>query len=449
MIEHELARGLLHDFLAMIFRDHGQRQIDAGRDSGRAPDLSVTDENPVGLELHPRIGAEELPRAPPMGGGTSAVEQPRLGKDESPGADACDAGATFGDVLYEADRTFVARGRIDAVAAGDDQRGERAGGAELARHHLDAGRRAHRTGFFRDHPDLGCVFREAAGDIEHRNRPGGVQQLEIGKDQHTDHGRKPVSVNEGIMPFQTESDHAMIAQSSARLEDSQMSAPLQIGLLIFPNVTQLDLTGPVQVFSGVPGAKLHLIWKRIEPVSSDSVLVLTPTTTFADCPQLDVICVPGGFGVDDMVNDEEMLQFLRDQAKGAKYVTSVCTGSLVLGAAGLLRGYKATTHWTAMGFLGAYGAVPTKTRVCVDRDRITGGGVTAGIDFALTLVSMLFDEMTALAIQLRLEYNPASPFNAGSPDTAPAEVVALINDRIAAGREHRSAANRRAAARLA
>ena len=227
-----------------------------------------------------------------------------------------------------------------------------------------------------------------------------------------------------------------------------MSAPLQIGLLVFPNVTQLDFTGPVQVFSGVPGAKLHLIWKRIEPVPSDSVLVLTPTTTFADCPQLDVICVPGGFGVDDMVNDEEMLQFLRDQAKGAKYVTSVCTGSLVLGAAGLLRGYRAATHWTAMENLSAFGATPTKTRVCIDRNRVTGGGVTAGIDFALTLVAMLLDEKTAQAIQLRLEYNPAPPFNAGSPDTAPADVVALINDRIVSNKARRAEAVARAAARL-
>jgi cyclohexyl-isocyanide hydratase len=118
-----------------------------------------------------------------------------------------------------------------------------------------------------------------------------------------------------------------------------MSTPLQIGLMLFPRVTQLDFTGPLQVFSSLPGAKLHLIWKRIEPVASDSVLMLTPTVTFADCPQLDVICVPGGVGTDDMVNDDEMLDFLRRQAKGAKYVTSVCTGSLVLGAAGLLQGY--------------------------------------------------------------------------------------------------------------
>ncbi|MDB5604191.1 MAG: thiamine biosynthesis protein ThiJ [Bradyrhizobium sp.] len=227
-----------------------------------------------------------------------------------------------------------------------------------------------------------------------------------------------------------------------------MSAPLQIGLLIFPKVTQLDLTGPLQVFSSVPGAKVHLIWKRIEPVASDSVLTLTPTITFADCPQLDVICVPGGAGSDDMVNDEEMLDFLRKQAADAKYITSVCTGSLVLGAAGLLRGYRAATHWTAMEFLSEFGATPTKTRVCVDRNRVTGGGVTAGIDFALTLVSILIDRQTAEAIQLRLEYNPAPPFNAGSPETAPPEILALMKDRIAPTQQRRGDAIHRSAARV-
>ena len=227
-----------------------------------------------------------------------------------------------------------------------------------------------------------------------------------------------------------------------------MSEPLQIGIVLFPQVTQLDFTGPLQVFSSIPGAKVHLIWKRIEPVSSDSVMMITPTITFADCPQLDVVCVPGGRGTDEMVNDEEVLDFLRRQSVGAKYVTSVCTGSLVLGAAGLLRGYRAATHWSAMEYLAPYGATPTKTRVCVDRNRITGGGVTAGIDFALTLVSHLVDRQTAEMIQLRLEYNPAPPFNAGSPDTAPPEILALMKAKGAPAQAHRSEANGRAAARL-
>ena len=227
-----------------------------------------------------------------------------------------------------------------------------------------------------------------------------------------------------------------------------MSTPLQIGLVLFPKVTQLDFTGPLQVFSSVPGAQVHLIWKRIEPVTSDSVMMLTPTVTFADCPQLDVICVPGGFGTDDMINDEEMLVFLKKQAESAKFITSVCTGSLVLGAAGLLRGYRATTHWTAIDFLSAFGAIPTRTRVCVDRNRVTGGGVTAGIDFALTLVSLLIDRRTAEAIQLRLEYNPDPPFNSGSPDTAPPEILALMKERIAPAQVRRAEMINRAAARL-
>ncbi len=230
-----------------------------------------------------------------------------------------------------------------------------------------------------------------------------------------------------------------------------MPAPLQIGLLVFPKLTQLDFTGPLQVFSSVPGAKVHLIWKRIEPVPSDSVLVLTPTTTFADCPQLDVICVPGGVGTDDMINDAEMLDFLRQQAKGAKYITSVCTGSLVLGAAGLLRGYRAATHWTAMDFLSAFGATPTKTRVCVDRNRITGGGVTAGIDFALTLVSILLDRahrggdpaaariQSGAAVQCRLARHRA----AGDARTHERE------DCAGASAPRRSDPSRRRAARVA
>jgi cyclohexyl-isocyanide hydratase len=249
------------------------------------------------------------------------------------------------------------------------------------------------------------------------------------------------------MAFRTEGDHVRMRASSKTLEVT-MPEPLQIGLVVFPRVTQLDMTGPQQVFSSVPGAKVHLIWKRIEPVASDTPLVLTPTVSFADCPQLDVICVPGGIGTDDMVNDEEMLDFLSAQAVAAKYITSVCTGSLVLGAAGLLQGYRATTHWTAMEFLASFGATPTKVRVCVDRNRVTGGGVTAGIDFALTLVSIMLDQATAEAIQLRLEYNPAPPFNSGSPDTAPPQLVAMFKEKIAPTRQRRSDAIGRAAARL-
>src|SRR5579862_5926083 len=246
----------------------------------------------------------------------------------------------------------------------------------------------------------------------------------------------------------TQDDHARVAPSSETSKADPMSQPLQIGIVVFPKVTQLDFTGPLQVFSSLPNAAVHLIWKRIEPVKSDTALTFMPTVSFADCPQLDVICVPGGAGTDDMVNDTEVLDFLRKQAIGAKYVTSVCTGSLVLGAAGLLTGYKAATHWAAMEYLAPYGAEPVKTRVCVDRNRVTGGGVTAGIDFALTLVSILVNRETAEMIQLRLEYNPAPPFTSGSPDTAPPEVIARLRAINPAGQERRRANNQSAAAAL-
>lgn len=228
-----------------------------------------------------------------------------------------------------------------------------------------------------------------------------------------------------------------------------MADTINIGFLIFPRVTQLDFTGPLQVLSRVPAAKTHLVAKRIEPVASDTVLTIMPTTTFADCPQLDVICVPGGFGTDALLNDEETLAFLRAQAKGARYVTSVCTGSIVLAAAGLLDGYRATTHWSAMGYLGQLGAIPEKTRVCTDRNRMTGGGVTAGIDFGLTLAEKLSDRTTAQMIQLTLEYDPAPPFNSGSPDTAPVEVLERLKARFAnSGGGDREAEVARAAARV-
>ena len=226
-----------------------------------------------------------------------------------------------------------------------------------------------------------------------------------------------------------------------------MSRPLQIGLLVFPDFTQLDLTGPVQVFSSAPNTEVHLVWKRIEPVKSDGPIVLTPTSTFADCPQLDVVCVPGGYGTDPLLYDEEVLDFLRRQSAGARYVTSVCTGSLVLAAAGLLEGYRAATHWSAREALPPFGAILSEERVCIDRNRVTGGGITAGIDFALTLVSLLIDRPTAEAIQLRLEYNPAPPFNAGSPETAPPDVLAAMRAKMGPGQARRLDAVKRALAR--
>jgi len=227
-----------------------------------------------------------------------------------------------------------------------------------------------------------------------------------------------------------------------------MSEPLQIGLLVFPKVTQLDLTGPLQVFSSVTGAKVHLVWKRIEPVPSDSVMTLTPTVTFADCPQLDVICVPGGGGQVALMTDPETLDFLRRQAATARYVTSVCTGSLVLGAAGLLKGYRSACHWAWREMLSDFGAVPVAERVVRDRNRISGGGVTAGIDFGLTVAAELAGEEVAKSIQLVLEYDPHPPFDSGSPEKAGPERVQRLRERLAPMLETRRKANAEAAARL-
>ena len=309
-----------------------------------------------------------------------------------------------------------------------------------------------------------------------------------------------------------------------------MAEPIQIGILLYPNVTQLDATGPAQVLSRVPGAKLHMIWKTLDPVPTDAGFSIVPTTTFADCPRLDVICVPGGGGQTVLMTDDETLDFLRKQAAtaryvtsvctgslvlgdgngaerrqhvapgpvtgrlvalqesggaqhqragadrgdvargggllaqeverfvvghqhrlaaAARYVTSVCTGSLVLGAAGLLKGYKSACHWAWRDMLPAFGAIPVAERVVRDRNRISGGGVTAGIDFGLTVAAELAGEEAAKSIQLVLEYDPQPPFDSGSPEKAGVERVKRIRERMSGMLQNRQKANDDAAAKLA
>lgn len=203
-----------------------------------------------------------------------------------------------------------------------------------------------------------------------------------------------------------------------------MTDTLHIGFLAFPRITQLDLTGPAQVLSRVPGAKVHLAWKTLEPVITDVGFTLNPTVTFADCPPLDVLCVPGGFGVVDQLVDDQTMEFLRAQGASARYVTSVCNGSLLLGAAGLIDGYQSACHWMWRQFLPAFGAEPVAARVVRDRNRLSGGGVTSGIDFAFTLAAELAGEEAARMIQLGLEYDPRPPLDCGSPEKAGEERVA-------------------------
>ena len=192
---------------------------------------------------------------------------------------------------------------------------------------------------------------------------------------------------------------------------------LNVGLLTIPGLTQLDLTGPAEVFARMPDTKVHLVWKNREPITSHSGVTLVPSTTFADCPQLDVLCVPGGFGIAALMSDTEVLDFLRRQADKARYVTSVCNGSLLLGA------------------------IPVNERVVKDRNRVSGGGVTAGIDFALTLVAEIAGPDVAKAAQLTLEYAPSPPFHCGTPEQAGPELADKIRERMAPGvAQHRAAA---------
>lgn len=223
----------------------------------------------------------------------------------------------------------------------------------------------------------------------------------------------------------------------------------RIGLLAFPAMTQLDLTGPLQVFANLPGAEVRVIWKTLDPIQTHGGLRLVPDTTLDDCPKLDVICVPGGTGVMDLMEDPLVLAFLRARAEEATFVGSICTGALVLGAAGLLRGRKATTHWAWTDLLEPLGAIPTPGRVVRDGKFFTGGGVTAGIDFALTMVAEMAGQEAAESIQLGIEYAPAPPFSAGSPDTARPELVAAVRARMTALRGEREVRVARAAAVMA
>lgn len=222
----------------------------------------------------------------------------------------------------------------------------------------------------------------------------------------------------------------------------------QIGLLLFPTMTQLDFTGPYEVLTRVPGANVHAVAKTLGPVQTERGLVLMPSTTCDACPQLDVLVVPGGPGQNDLMDDPVVLGFLRRQARQAKYVTSVCTGALLLGAAGLLEGYRATTHWLSLPFLELFGAIPVRERVVIDRNRMTGGGVTAGIDFGLQLAAQLCGETVAQQIQLQMEYAPAPPFAAGSPSTAPGEIVEAVRRAGEALARRRREICERAAARM-
>lgn len=197
---------------------------------------------------------------------------------------------------------------------------------------------------------------------------------------------------------------------------------MHIGFLIYPYFTQIDVTGPAQVLSALRNAKIHMLWKTTDPVETDAGFSINPTTSFDRSPQLDVICIPGGPGQQAIMDDEAVLAFVKQQGAAAKYITSVCSGSLVLAKVGLLTGYRAGCHWSRIDELSEYGAIPVKQRVVHDRNRYTGGGATAGIDFGLTLLAEIAGEKFAKLVQLGLEYDPEPPFDCGSPERAGPEL---------------------------
>lgn len=200
-------------------------------------------------------------------------------------------------------------------------------------------------------------------------------------------------------------------------------SPISVAFLVFPNVTQLDLTGPAQVLSRLGNVTLNLVWKDTDPVPTDAGFPLLPTATFEQVTQADILCVPGGLGTMDIMQDNEVLDWLRKTATGADWITSVCTGSLVLGAAGLLKGYRSACHWASVDQLAYFGATPVRERIVEDRNRFSGGGVTSGIDFALALAARIRGADFARFIQLSIEYDPHPPFDAGSPDKVSPEIL--------------------------
>ena len=210
-----------------------------------------------------------------------------------------------------------------------------------------------------------------------------------------------------------------------------MTRPFRIGFLLYPHVTQLDLTGPAQFLARMSDATIHLVWKTREPVMTDAGFAIVPTDTFEDCPDLDLICVPGGGGQPPLMGDADVLGWLRRQGEQAQYLTSVCSGSLLLGAAGLLSGYRAGAHWAHRDKLSLFGAIPVAERVVKDRNRITGGGVTAGIDLALAVIDELRGPDEARAVQLAYEYAPQPPFDCGTPEKAGPETVAAAQAILA------------------
>jgi cyclohexyl-isocyanide hydratase len=227
-----------------------------------------------------------------------------------------------------------------------------------------------------------------------------------------------------------------------------MSDCLHVGAVIYPEMDQIDFTGPFEILSRLPDSTFHVVGRQKKPIRDVQGLLLTPEHTLAEAPQLDVLVVPGGHGQQALMEDEAVLGFLRRQAAGARYVFSVCTGALLIGAAGLLRGVRATTHWSSFHLLPYFGAIPVDARVVVDGNVVSAAGVTAGIDGALRLAALLRGADTAQLIQISIQYAPEPPFNSGTPSSAPPAVLAAARAAVDVLTEQRRRTARRIAKRL-
>lgn len=205
---------------------------------------------------------------------------------------------------------------------------------------------------------------------------------------------------------------------------------MNIGMLVFPDITAIDYVGPADLLVRIPGARLNLVWKHTDPIRTELGWEFRPTASFESCGQVDILVVPGGPGIGALLEDEETLQFLARQAAGATWVVGICTGPLVLGAAGLLDGYRATCHWASHALLDLVGAVPVDERVVVDRNRITGAGMTSGLDCALQVIALASGPEVAQGVQLFAEYDPQPLFDSGAPHKAPAALVEAMRAKV-------------------
>jgi len=238
------------------------------------------------------------------------------------------------------------------------------------------------------------------------------------------------------------------SHSDSSYAETLSSRHLTIGCFVFPRQDQIDFTGPFEVLSRIPNSTVHVIAKTNNPVRDVKGLILTPEMRLADAPPLDLLLVSGGLGQQALMEDQEILSFIENQADSGRYLLSVCTGALLCGAAGVLKGRRATTHWAAWDLLHYYGAIPTKARVVVDGNYISTAGVTAGLDGSLKIASILRGDLVAQEIQLDIEYAPDPPFHSGTPQTAPPEVLQAFFARYGNVKESREAEARRFATKL-